>query len=380
MKTAVVLFNLGGPDAPESVQPFLYNLFNDKAVINLPFPLRPLIAGWISKKRAPIAKNIYAHMGGKSPIREETHDQAEKLQQKLGEDYQVFFAMRYWHPFADEVAEQVKKYDPDRVVLLPLYPQFSASTTGSSLDDWHRAAQKTGLQKPTQAICCYPTHPQFIASHVAGILRTHRDASRFGNPRILFSAHGLPEKNIKAGDPYQWQIEQTVAAVVQKIEEILEMERGQEAESASRHWRATDGACNLQDSTASWDLQKQIPEAKLDYTICYQSRIGPLRWIGPATDAEIIRASADGVPILIVPIAFVSEHSETLVELDIEYKHLAEQHGCTQYHRVPALGIEEWFIDALADICTGADFLKPVCSSEHRRLCPKACGKCRMDQ
>ena len=311
-KTAIVLFNLGGPDSLEAVQPFLFNLFNDPAIIGLPNPFRRMLASLISRRRAPTAQAIYEELGGKSPLLENTESQAEALEKSLKPHGQVkvFIAMRYWHPMAEETAQAVKAYQPDHVLLLPLYPQFSTTTTGSSLKDWHRAARAVGLNVPTQSICCYPTHPEFITAHTQLIRTYYEEAARFGTPRVLFSAHGLPEKIVRRGDPYQWQVEHTTEAVVQAL---------------------------------------NIPG--LDYVNCYQSRVGPLKWIGPATPDEILRAGLEKKPIVLVPIAFVSEHSETLVELDIEYATLAHDHGGDNYYRVPTLSLAAHFIAALSDLC-----------------------------
>ncbi len=300
-KTAVVLFNLGGPDRPGAVRPFLFNLFNDPAIIGAPGPLRWLLAQWISRRRAPLARKIYEEIGGASPLLANTEAQAKALEAALnagdGDDQvRVFIAMRYWHPMSSEVARAVEAYGPDQVVLLPLYPQFSTTTTGSSLTDWARAAAAAGLGAPTRSLCCYPTQTGFV-TEVAGLLRsalTVVGARAEGAPRVLFSAHGLPKKFIERGDPYQWQIEQTAAAVAEVVV------------------GAVAGAAAVPD---------------LDWRVCYQSRVGPLEWIGPSTDAEIARAGAEGRPVVVVPIAFVSEHSETLVELDIEYRRLAEDKG-----------------------------------------------------
>jgi ferrochelatase len=316
-KTAVVLFNLGGPDKPESVRPFLFNLFNDPAIIELPAPLRWLIAKLISSRRAPVARAIYAHMGGGSPLLANTKAQADALEASLKKaglsDVRVFIAMRYWHPFAAETARDVKAYGPDRIVLLPLYPQYSASTTGSSLADWRKAARAAGLNAPTRALCCYPTNRGFVAA-VARKVRAALESLRGeGAPRLLFSAHGLPKRMVDKGDPYQWQVERTVAAVV---------------EAMGIHG--------------------------LDYVVCYQSRVGPMEWLGPATDAEIKRCGHLKHTAIVVPIAFVSEHSETLVELDIEYKKLAEEAGVPRYLRVPTVGTDHAFIEGLAALVSSA--------------------------
>ncbi|MFM9891071.1 MAG: ferrochelatase [Rickettsiales bacterium] len=336
-KTAIVLFNLGGPDNPEAVRPFLFNLFNDAAIIALPRPFRYLLARLISKKRAPTAQKIYDEMGGKSPILENTQAQAQALETSLGAHGKVktFIAMRYWHPRAAETVREVKAFAPDEIILLPLYPQFSATTTGSSLKEWHEAARAENLNVPTHAVGCYFTHPEFIRAHAQLIRTYYAEAAQFGTPRILFSAHGLPEKNIAAGDPYQWQIEQSTQAILAEL--------------------AMPG---------------------VDAVNCYQSRVGPLKWIGPSTPEEITRAARDGVPIVLVPIAFVSEHSETLVELDIEYAELAHKHGVDRYYRVPTLSTQPHFIAALADICLKLTGRTPVTSHEGKRLCDKKWGKC----
>lgn len=311
-KTAVVLFNLGGPDDIDSVRPFLFNLFNDPGIIRQPQPIRWLLAAVLSLFRAHKAKAIYQQMGGKSPILDQTIAQANallKLLQPHGE-YKVFVCMRHWHPKSDSVAKNVRAYLPDKVILLPLYPQFSTTTTGSSLEDWQRAAKKAGLDVPTKKICHYHDSFGFIAAHVNTIKDVYWKAAEEEKPRVLFSAHGLPESIIASGDPYQEQIEKTVELVTQVL--------------------AIDG---------------------LDWRICYQSKVGPKKWIGPSTEEEIIQAGKDGAAVLVVPIAFVSEHSETLVEIDIEYRELAKEHGVSNYWRVPALGCDPYFIQALADLC-----------------------------
>lgn len=315
MKTAVVLFNLGGPDSLEAVEPFLRNLFSDPAIIGLPNPLRWLVAKLISSRRRTTAQAIYAQIGGKSPLRELTEAQAAALQTRLNDDgagdHRCFLAMRYWHPFADETAKAVAAYAPDRIVLLPLYPHYSKTTTGSSFKDWAGAAAAAGLTQPTASVRDYPDHPGYVAA-LAAQLRHALDQARLkGAFRLLFSAHGLPKKVIDGGDPYQAQIERTAAAVIAAL--------------------GTDAA-------------------GLDWRVCYQSRVGPLEWIGPPTEAEIKRAGEEALGLVVLPISFVSEHSETLVELDIEYRELAEHHGVPFYIRVPALGTDAGFIAALADL------------------------------
>jgi len=311
MRKAVILFNLGGPDKLESVEPFLFNLFNDPAILNLPALLRYPLAKLISNRRAPVAKKIYQELGGSSPILKLTEDQSRALEIKLNDDddlseYKCFVVMRCWHPRAENVIKDVKNYNPDEVILMPLYPQFSAATSGSSIKEWKNICKKNNFKTKTSTICCYPTDTNFILAHKNGIIKK---INNLKNYKLIFSAHGLPQKNIEKGDPYQWQVEQSV----NKIVDTLEIEN-------------------------------------LDWILSYQSRVGPLKWIGPSTEDIIIENSRLGKHIVLVPIAFVSEHSETLVELDIEYKEIADKNGCKNYTRVPALGISNDFIKAMAGL------------------------------
>jgi ferrochelatase len=304
----------------------------------LPKPLRWLLARLIAARRAPTARAIYEKLGGGSPLLGLTEDQARALEARLGGGAQakVFIAMRYWDPTGDATAARVKAFDPDRVVLLPLYPQYSTTTTGSSLKDWHRAAARAGLAAPTAAVCCYPAESGLVQAQARLIRGALAAAAKAGKPRVLFSAHGLPKKVIAKGDPYQWQVERTAEAVAQAL-----------------------------------------AQPDLDWTVCYQSRVGPLEWIGPSTEDELKRAGADRVPVVVVPIAFVSEHSETLVELDIEYRHRAESVGVPAYVRVPALGVAAEFIDGLARLAEGAIQAAPgACWSPHGRACPENFGRC----
>ena len=308
-RRAVVLFNLGAPDRIESVEPFLFNLFRD--VIALPAPLRWPAAKLAARLRARTARGIYERLGGGSPLLANTESQARALEAKLGTNHRVFVAMRYWRPFADEAAAAIKAWGADEIVLLPLYPQFSTTTTASSLKDWRRAAAEAGLAAPTRAIESWPEQPGFIAA-IAGEMRKllalwrGREAKR-----ILFSAHGLPERIVAKGDPYPGEVARTVAAIRAAL---------------------------------------AMPE--LDWVLCYQSRVGPLKWLGPSIDDEIRRAGRDGVGVMVVPVAFVSEHSETLVELDADYKHLAGEVGVPTYLRAPTVGTSEAFIAGLAELVT----------------------------
>jgi len=340
-RIAVVLFNLGGPDTPEAVRPFLYNLFNDPAIIRLPTPLRRLVAWSIARRRAPIARAIYDRIGGGSPLLANTEAQAAALTQALNDDaLRVFVAMRYWQPRADQTAASVARFAPTRIVLLPLYPQFSTTTTASSLLDWGRAARAAGLDVPTHVVCCWPETAGFAQASAALIRPALRAAAAVGRPRLLFSAHGLPERVVAGGDPYPEQVARTAATVVAALN-----------------------------------------EPGLDWVLCYQSRVGRLKWIDPSTDQEVRRAGADRVPLVVCPIAFVSEHSETLVEIEIEYRHMAEQAGVPRFERVPAVGTHPDFIAALVSLVRAALSRPPgVCSSIGRRFCPAAATGCAMRQ
>jgi ferrochelatase len=321
-RRAIVLMNLGAPDRLEAVRPFLYNLFSDRSIIDLPEVLRRPIAWEIARRRAPIARHIYAQIGGSSPLLANTQAQARALEAELGGEARCFVAMRYWHPFSLETAREVAQWRPDEIVCLPLYPQYSKTTTASSQAAWHRAASSCGLAVPTRDICCYPTAPGFIAALAAAIgpVLAQAQAGDGMPPRLLFSAHGLPKRIIDRGDPYQAQVERTVAAIVAELSRL---------------------DCALGERGVGWQ-------------VCYQSRVGPLEWIGPSVDAEIKRAGSERVPLVVAPVAFVSEHSETLVELDIEYRRLAQSCGVPDYRRVPAVGTAAPFIAALASLVRGS--------------------------
>jgi len=339
-RIAIVLFNLGGPDRPESVEPFLFNLFNDPAIIRAPAVLRWLLAKLISRRRAPIARAIYGHLGGGSPLLANTEAQARALEPLLHPHgiVRCFVGMRYWDPLIEAAARSVGRFKPDRVLLLPLYPQFSTTTTGSSWRAWQRAARATGLAVPTTLLCCYPREAGFITAMAALVRQGLAKASHAGRPRLLFSAHGLPKRIVVGGDPYPWQVEQSCAAVV-----------------------------------------AAVGQSDLDWGICYQSRVGPLEWIGPATDAEIARAGREGVPVVLAPIAFVSEHSETLVELDIEYARLAERAGVPAYVRVPTVSLEPAFVLGLSGLVRRAlETGGTVLSGEGGRICPASCVGCAL--
>ncbi len=335
-KTAVVLMNLGGPDSLTSVRNFLFNLFYDRSIIDLPNPFRWLVASLISIMRNKKAMEIYKLVGGKSPIMEETQRQKDALEKKLkGRNVKIFIVMRHYHPRSFEVAKEIKIYNPDEVIILPLYPQFSTTTTGSAVLDLKEAFLKEGVVAKQKTICCYFDDADFISSHASLISDSINKLSKTDNIRLLFSAHGLPKKIILNGDPYQWQIEETVKLIVKKL--------------------------NIKN---------------LDYKITYQSRVGPLEWLAPNTEEEVKEACINGKDLVIVPIAFVSEHVETLVELDIEYFQIAQDYNMN-YIRVPTLSIDDRFIESLANLVINAQENSSITSDVvFNRKCPENFSKC----
>lgn len=337
-KIAVVVFNLGGPDRLESVRPFLFQLFSDPLIIRLPNPFRFFLAHLISKKREKEAKEIYAHIGGKSPILDNTLQQASALEKSLKargfEKIKVFTSMRYWHPFVQQTVQDVQKFNPDQIVILPLYPQFSTTTSQSFLRVWRKACGFFKLNKPEKIICCYPENDGFIEQGVQNISIFFPEAQKFGKPILLLSAHGLPEKIIKSGDPYQSQCEMTAAKII-----------------------------NL--------LEKNFNQ-KIDYEICYQSRVGPMKWIGPSTDELIEKYAKEKRPIVIYPIAFVSEHSETLYEIDQLYRSISLKLGSPFFAYAPAVSVGEKFIEGLSNLIE-----EKLKSSDHEKYAsyPQICAK-----
>ena len=333
-RVAIILFNLGGPDGPDAVRPFLFNLFNDGAIIGLPQPFRFLLAQLISRSREKLAKANYAYMGGGSPLLPETQKQADALEAAMRQrisnvTFKCFPAMRYWCPLVKDAAKAAESWGATDVVLLPLYPQFSVTTTASSLKAWARASACP--PRPSAAIP--PARRWRKRTRMRSCAPGSKAARR--KPARAFSAHSLPQRVIDRGDPYQWQVEQTAAAV------------------------------------------KRLLPAEWETRISFQSRVGPIKWIGPSTEEEIRAAAKDRAGLLISPIAFVSEHVETLVELDIEYAALARQLGLPFYLRAPALGTSPRFIDALADL-TAQAMEQPgkLCAERGARLCPASTGLC----
>lgn len=351
-KTAVILFNLGGPTNSEEVRPFLFNLFNDKAIIGLPQPLRFLLAKLISGRREKKAQKIYSLIGGKSPLLDLTMLQADSLEKELSffGEFKVFVVMRYNKPFAVDVVKNVLDYNPKETILLPLYPQFSTTTTESSIKDWtskfFKECQKRQQEIKMKVICCYPNDADFVKSHSLLIKQTlmQNDNPEIAKIRLLFSAHGLPQKVINAGDPYVFQVELTSQEVVKNLAQVL-----------------------------------AVDQEKIDFEVCYQSKVGPLEWTKPSLETSLKKAILDDKIPVIIPIAFVSEHSETLVELDIEYKEMAQHMGAKSYIRVPALNSDGNFVKSLTEICktVARDQVNSCFTGKQKdRICPKKWQKC----
>jgi len=333
VKLAVVLFNLGGPDSLQAVRRFLFNLFRDPAIIQLPAIARYPLAALISTTRAKGSRANYALMGGRSPLLPETEAQAAALETELkaqGHDARVFVAMRYWKPFAAETARQVAAFAPDEIVLLPLYPQFSTTTTASSVKDWTAAYQGPGRAR---TVCCYPNAAGLVDAHAGEIRKVWEAAGRPSNVRLLFSAHGLPRRVVDGGDPYEAQVRATAEAVAQRLPELS------------------------------------------DWRVSFQSRVGRLKWLEPSTETAVREAAADGKGVLISPIAFVSEHVETLVELDHEYAEIAKGLGVAPYLRARTPGVGPAFITDLA-AAVGDALSREGTAPFGAWRCPAAHGRC----
>ncbi|HEY5288917.1 MAG TPA: ferrochelatase [Caulobacteraceae bacterium] len=334
-RVAVVLFNLGGPDKPADVRPFLRNLFADRAIIDLPAIARAPLAEIIARARAGKAVANYAVMGGGSPLLAGTQAQAEALEAALRADglaAKVFIAMRYWTPTTEDAAGQVAAFAPTHIVLTPLYPQFSATTTGSSSAAWRRAYKGPG---EVHALCCWYDNAGLVEAHAQAVLETWAAAGR-PRVRLLFSAHGLPVRTAERGDPYPWQVEATCRAIAARLGE-------------------------------GWD-----------WRLCYQSRVGPLKWLGPSTPEAIAAAGAEGLGVLIDPVSFVSEHIETLVELDRDYAAFARRAGVECYLRAPAVGVRAPFIEGLARAVAGA--LAKRGAGPESAACPAGFTRCGRDR
>ena len=318
-KIGVVLLNLGGPDSPEAVEPFLFNLFSDPDIIDFPlsFLFRKKLAKVISTRRAPGIVKQYNKIGGKSPIREYTEQQASLLEAELnrrGVEARVYVAMRYWNPSTGDAIAAIESDGIERIILLPLYPQYSKATTLSSMKEWEKEVGQRGLDLPAELVESYFDFPPYIDAFVE---RIEQGLERFPEERrknvnILFSAHGTPMKLVRQGDPYSHQIAKTIEAI---------MCRG---------------------------------EFTQPHHLCYQSKVGPLKWLEPSTPDMIHKLAGEGVEdMLLVPVAFASDHLETLFELGIEYRREAMEAGVRQYEVTEGLNESPKFIDALARLVIG---------------------------
>lgn len=319
-RTGVLLLNLGGPEKIEDVRPFLYNLFSDPEIIRLPFPwLQKPLAWLISTLRSKKSEDNYKEIGGGSPLLQITEAQAEALQSKLsgeGSDIKVYVGMRYWHPFTEEAIAHIKEDGIEKLVILPLYPQFSISTSGSSFrvleEMWKNDPQ---LQKIEYTLIpSWYNHPDYLLA-MADLIK--QELQQFENPEqvhIFFSAHGVPKTYVtEAGDPYQAEIEECTQLIMKTL------------------------------NTGN------------PYTLAYQSKVGPVEWLKPYTEDALEELGAKNVKdLLVVPISFVSEHIETLQEIDLEYREVAEEVGITNFKRVPALNTHPIFIEALSNLTTTA--------------------------
>lgn len=319
-RVGVLLLNLGGPDELEDVRPFLYNLFSDPEIIRLPIPwLQKPLAWLISTARSRKSQENYKEIGGGSPLRRITQQQAEALKAELeaqGQPTEVYVGMRYWHPFTEEAVFRIKRDKPEKLVILPLYPQFSISTSGSSFRVLERIWQEDpALQKiPYTVIPSWYDEPTYLQA-MANLIATELD--KFSDPEqvhIFFSAHGVPLSYVEeAGDPYQYEIEECARLIMETL------------------------------------------NRPNDYTLAYQSRVGPVEWLKPYTEEALMELGKQGIKnLLVIPISFVSEHIETLQEIDIEYRELAYEAGIENFQRVPALNTDPTFIQALTNCVENA--------------------------
>lgn len=309
MKTAVILLSMGGPASLMAVRPFLFNLFKDPAILRLPFFIRIPLAFYVARKREKKAIENYKKLGGRSPLLENTEKQARALEAALSKQgaFRCFVGMRYAPPFVEDVMMRVKQYAPDNLVFLPLYPQYSMTTTGSSLQKARQEAKRHGLKNTTE-ITSFHKEPGFIETMAQNTTRLYEEAKRHGTPKIIFTAHGLPLSIVAAGDPYPQQCEETVAAILALLEKA----------------------------------------AAKDAVLAYQSRVGRGAWLEPSTRDVLDAAAQDKRPVVLVPIAFVCEHVETLVELAQDYKARGLKAGAPFVEVVPTVGTAPRFIEGLA--------------------------------
>lgn len=308
-KTAILLLQMGGPDSIDAVEPFLLNLFSDRDIIKIgPAFLQPFIARRIAKKRAPKVEGYYQKIGGKSPIRELTDDQARALEAKLGADYRCFVAMRYSKPGTIDALAAIKKEGISRIIALSLYPHYSRATTGSSINELKRVLSQAGVSFHLRYIDRFYDHPLYIQALTEKIeagLAGFGDRSRVA---VVFSAHSLPQSFIDDGDPYLAHIQETVRLVMERLGEM-------------------------------------------EHHLSFQSKAGPVKWLEPSTEDMLKNLAAEGrKELLMVPLSFVSDHIETLYEVDIQYGEEAKELGIEIFRRSPSLNSSPLFIECLADL------------------------------
>lgn len=308
-QTAVLLLQMGGPDSLEAIEPFLFNLFSDRDIIRIgPAFVQPLIARFISRRRARKVSAYYRQIGGKSPIRQLTEQQAASLEATLGDNYRCFVAMRYSHPDTTEALATIARAGISKIIVLSLYPHYSRATTGSSVNELRRGLATAKDNFKVSYITEFHNHPAYIAAlseKIATALAGFPDRS---NVQLVFSAHGLPQSFIDSGDPYLEQIQQTVRLTMKNFSDV------------SHH-------------------------------LAFQSRAGPVKWLEPSTEETIATLAQSGcTQLLMVPISFVSDHIETLYEIDIQYRDEAKAMGLTDFRRTEALNSSPAFISCLAEL------------------------------
>jgi len=313
-KTALLLLQMGGPDSLAAVRPFLLNLFTDRDIIKIgPAFLQPFLARRIVNKRAPKVEGYYQQIGGRSPIRELTDAQGKGVQELLGDGYRPFVAMRYSRPSTLEALAAIKREGITRIVALSLYPHYSRATTGSSLNELKRVLGESGHKFELTVIDRFYNHPLYIEALAEKVTK---GLASFPDPQkveIVFSAHSLPQSFIDQGDPYLSHIQETVRLVMERIGER-------------------------------------------SHQLSFQSKAGPVKWLEPSTEEMIERLAREGKKdLLMVPLSFVSDHIETLYEVDIQYAEEAKALGVERFVRSESLNSSPLFLECLAELVRGAD-------------------------
>lgn len=305
-KKAVLLLQMGGPDSLDAVRPFLLNLFTDREIIKIgPAWLQPLIARIIVKKRAPHVEDNYSMIGGKSPLRELTEDQARSLEKELGDRYRCFVAMRYWRPSTIEALADIRRAGIRDITAISLYPHYSRATTGSSINEVKRVLAESKIKFNIRYIDCFYNHTGYIEALAEKIKEGLQQFHPLADVALLFSAHSLPQSFIDEGDPYLAQIEESVRLVMKQF--------------------------------------------ALPHHLSFQSKAGPVKWLEPSTEETLKKLAREGVKnVLVVPLSFVSDHIETLHEIDIEYSKKAWELGIAKFARMPSLNSSPKFISTLA--------------------------------